>query len=90
MVWHYSWVRGGADEEDPKDSREALKRKCAGWGHAADRDWAALIDEAFDQLERGKVPEREFVHGRRLVAVDPSASPLREVSFTLVLENSLQ
>jgi hypothetical protein len=58
MFWHYSWVRAGG--------RDAIKAKCSHWGHAGDRDWPTLIDAAFDDLEAGRWPERDFVHGHRL------------------------
>jgi hypothetical protein len=54
---HYSWVRSGSD-----GGRAAIKGKCKNWGHRGDRDWDALIDEAFDGIERGEWPDRDFVH----------------------------
>jgi hypothetical protein len=57
MFWHFSWVR---------PSREALKAKCKNWGHKNDKDWAALIDAAFDGIEAGRWPATDFVHGYRL------------------------
>ena len=63
LFTHFSWVR----EPDAEDrGRAALKAKCANWGHRADRDWDALIDAAFDAIEAGRWPERDFVHGYKL------------------------
>ena len=62
MFWHFSWVREGG--------RDALKAKCANWGHAGERDWAALIDIAFDAAEAGRWPDRDFVHNRDLRLLD--------------------
>jgi hypothetical protein len=62
MFWHFSWVREGG--------RDALKAKCAHWGHAGERDWPALIDTAFDAVEHGQWPERDFVHNRGLRLLD--------------------
>lgn len=75
MFWHYSWVRGGGGGDGEPDARSALKAKCANWGHSGERDWDRLIDDAFDLLERGRLPERDFVHGRRLARADPASSP---------------
>jgi hypothetical protein len=63
MFTHFSWVRdpGGEDR-----GRSALKAKCANWGHRHDRDWDALIDQAFDAIESGRWQERDFVHGYKL------------------------
>lgn len=66
MFTHFSWVRR---------DRAALHAKVARWGHAGQRDWHALIDNAMDALERGETPEREFVHGRRLGRLRPVAQP---------------
>lgn len=63
MFTHFSWVR---DPDGEDRGRSALKAKCANWGHRNDRDWDALIDEAFDAIEGGRWPERDFVHGYRL------------------------
>lgn len=58
MIDHYSWVR---------PSREHLIAKVKNWGHTGERDWVALINHAFDELEVGQFPDTDFVHGRRLV-----------------------
>jgi hypothetical protein len=63
MIWHFSWVREGG--------RGALKAKCANWGHCGEREWATLIDEAFDAIEAGRWPTRDFVHNRHLRLLDP-------------------
>lgn len=71
MFWHFSWVRGPIRGPDVVEGgRAAVKAKCANWGHRADRDWDALIDEAFDGIEVGKWPERDFVHGYPLRLLD--------------------
>lgn len=57
MFDHFSWVR---------ESRVLLLAKVANWGHSKDRDWSALINQAWIQMEQGKLPDRDFVHGRRL------------------------
>ena len=67
LFTHYSWVR---DPEAPDMGRSALKAKCANWGHRNDRDWTALIDGAFDAIESGRWPERDFVHGYQLRMMD--------------------
>jgi hypothetical protein len=54
LLWHFSWVRA---------DRRSLHGKCVAWGHKDDRSWRTLIDDALDGLERGVVPERDFVHG---------------------------
>lgn len=59
LLTHYSWVRD-PDAEDR--GRAAIKAKCANWGHRHDRDWDALIDAAFDGIDAGVWPERDFVH----------------------------
>lgn len=59
MFDHFSWVRG---------SRALLLAKVANWGHSKDsgRDWAGLVNHAYDEMEAGRFPERDFVHGRAL------------------------
>jgi hypothetical protein len=64
MFWHFSWVRR---------SRDALKAKVRNWGHRHDRDWASLIDAAFDDLDRGVFPTRDFVHGYNLAVLSAPA-----------------
>jgi hypothetical protein len=54
LIWHFSWVRA---------DRRALHKKCEAWGHKDDKKWSELIDAALDGLERGVMPERDFVHG---------------------------
>ena len=65
LFWHFSWVRHGGDD----GGRAALKAKVRNWGHRDDRDWASLIDAAFDalDLDAGVFPERDFVHGHELL-----------------------
>ena len=67
MFWHFSWVRGflglPPDGAGGDGGRAALKAKCANWGHRNDRDWASLIDDAFDAIENGRWPTEDFVHG---------------------------
>ncbi len=79
LFWHFSWVRdwdgcGGAGD----GGRAALKAKVRNWGHRDDRDWAELIDRAFDALDvdAGAVPERDFVHGHELVLLPAVPSVL--------------
>lgn len=64
MFSHMSWVR---------ESRAALVAKVKNWGHARDRPWAALIHDALDGIEAGRMPERDFVHGYplRMLAREP-------------------
>jgi hypothetical protein len=58
MFWHYSWVRA---------TRAELHAKVQSWGHKSDRaDWPALVDAAYDAMEREEWPERDFVHGYTL------------------------
>lgn len=67
MFWHYSWVRG---------SRAALHAKVSSWGHRHDRDWKRLVDDAYDALDRGEWPARDFVHGYALrVLPEGAAAP---------------
>jgi hypothetical protein len=74
MFWHFSWVRESNDDGD--GGRSALKAKCANWGHRDDRPWADLIDAAFDEIEAGRWPERDFVHGYRLRLTDAAPGVL--------------
>lgn len=67
MFHHFSWVRG--DHES--NSRQGLLDKVRNWGHSRDRPWAALINTAFDDMDKGVDPETDFVHGRRLIRSDP-------------------
>lgn len=72
MFWHYSWVRG---------SRAALHAKVNSWGHRHDRtDWNRLVDDAYDVLDRGEWPTRDFVHGYAL-RVLPEGAPAPNVRF---------
>lgn len=61
MIDHFSWVRA---------SREQLLYKVKNWGHTGERDWVALINKAFDELEKGRFPDTDFVHGRKLIRLD--------------------
>ena len=73
MFWHFSWVRGSLGLDGGRvgeGAREAVKAKCANWGHRNDKDWPALIDEAFDGIEAGRWPQRDFVHGYPLRLLD--------------------
>lgn len=58
MFDHFSWVRS---------DRSMLIAKVKNWGHSGERDWKALINHAFDELEQGRFPETDFVHGRKLI-----------------------
>lgn len=72
LFWHYSWVRPskmGADGK-PDGGRAALKAKVANWGHKDDTVWSAMIDRAFDRIEEGCWPDRDFVHGYTLKLLD--------------------
>lgn len=61
MIDHYSWVRS---------SREQLIAKVKNWGHTGERDWVALINHAFDELDNGRLPATDFVHGRKLTLLN--------------------
>ncbi|HEY2810209.1 MAG TPA: hypothetical protein VGJ00_02310 [Rhabdochlamydiaceae bacterium] len=69
MIHHYSWVR----------TKEQMLRKAASWGHRAERDWEALIEQEFSQSFSG----RDFVHGYSYICVpaahniDLTAQPQR-------------
>lgn len=65
LFWHFSWVRSSRPGKDgkPDGGRAALKAKVANWGHRDDSDWGALIDDAFDRIDAGLWPDRDFVHG---------------------------
>lgn len=66
MFHHYSWVRS---------DRAALLRKVANWGHSKDKPWTRLINDALDDIESGRGwPERDFVHGRRLLRLNPNST----------------
>lgn len=58
MFDHFSWVR---------ESRAVLLGKVANWGHSSERDWVSLINQAWHDMEEGRLPDRDFVHGRRLL-----------------------
>jgi hypothetical protein len=74
LFWHFSWVRLGDDSGagDGDGGRAALKAKVRNWGHRDDRDWAGLIDAAFDalDLDAGAAPTHDFVHGYELRLLD--------------------
>ena len=57
MFHHYSWVR---------EDRAALLRKVANWGHSGDRPWAELLQHQMDEVDAGRWPTHDFVHGYRL------------------------
>lgn len=61
MFDHFSWVRA---------NREDLISKVTNWGHTGERDWLGMIDKALEDLKEGRLPERDFVHGRRLLLLD--------------------
>jgi hypothetical protein len=63
MFHHYSWVREGG--------REALVRKVSSWGHRLDRPWVQLLHTALDDLEAGRWPANDFVHGYTLRLLAP-------------------
>ena len=82
LFWHYSWVRPSKIGTDgkPDGGRSALKAKVANWGHRHDAEWNALIDTAFDRIDAGQWPDRDFVHGYPLKLLDDlSTSPLGEI-----------
>lgn len=58
MFDHFSWVR---------ESRAHLFAKVSNWGHTGERDWMALIERAWRDMEQGRLPDRDFVHGHRLL-----------------------
>ena len=57
MFHHYSWVR----------TKEEMLKKVRAWGHRADRDWEALVQEEFNAPFRGT----DFVHGYSYKSVNP-------------------
>lgn len=57
LFWHYSWVRS---------DRAALHKKVQNWGHRDDLDWHSLIDTSMDDIDSGRWPAHDFVHGYRL------------------------
>lgn len=57
MFDHFSWVR---------ESRAHLIAKVTNWGHSGERDWVALVENAWRDMEQGRLPDRDFVHGRLL------------------------
>lgn len=61
MFDHFSWVR---------ESRDHLIKKVVNWGHTNDQDWVTMINKAFDDMEQGVLPERDFVHGGKLILLD--------------------
>ena len=66
MFHHYSWVRA---------DRAALLRKVANWGHSKDQPWTLLINDVLDDIEGGKGwPVRDFVHGHRLLRLNPDST----------------
>jgi hypothetical protein len=64
MFHHYSWVR--------KD-RAALLLKVANWGHSGDRPWHAMLEHQMDEVDAGRWPDRDFVHGYTLHRLDRAA-----------------
>lgn len=58
MFDHFSWVRS---------SRRHLVAKVTNWGHHGERDWVALVNHAYDEMEAGRFPVVDFVHGRKLI-----------------------
>jgi hypothetical protein len=71
LFHHYSWVR---------EDRDALLRKVANWGHSGDRPWATLLQEQMDEVDAGRVPATDFVHGHALHLLDePAFEELREL-----------
>lgn len=65
MFHHFSWVRA---------DRRALYAKVRNWGHSRERPWGQLIDQFMDQIEAGKTPTHDFVHGYRLTVVEADDS----------------
>jgi glycosyltransferase involved in cell wall biosynthesis len=60
MFHHYSWVR----------SHGNLLAKVQGWGHRGQRDWEALLGDAWIALHNNFNIERDFVHGYPLEKCD--------------------
>lgn len=58
MFDHFAWVRG--------NSRNGLVKKVANWGHSSEKDWVQLINDSFDGLENGVIPETDFIHGWKI------------------------
>jgi hypothetical protein len=57
MVHHYSWAR----------TRQGMLNKVGSWGHRHDRDWAALVNDLFDNGFKGS----DFVHRYQYKTVKP-------------------
>lgn len=71
MFDHFSWVR---------ETREKLIAKVTNWGHTGERDWVGLINHAMDELEQGRLPDRDFVHGLKLHLLEASDDSCRGTS----------
>lgn len=65
MFDHFAWVRGLG--------REGLLKKVANWGHTIDKNWNALIHDAFDEIERGSYPPIDFIHGWKVFVIDENS-----------------
>jgi hypothetical protein len=74
----------GEGQRSTRGARAALKAKVENWGHKHDRDWPALIDDAFDWIERGVWPTRDFVHGYPLTFCARGQTPARAFSCGLL------
>jgi hypothetical protein len=61
MFHHYSWVRANQD---------GILRKVANWGHTRDRDWNTIVKTTFANIRDNQWPDRDFVHGHRLVRLE--------------------
>lgn len=67
-----------------EQTRRALKAKCEGWGHCGDRDWTAVIDRCMTQIDRERRwPERDFVHGHKLVYLPRLPQPLININMNI-------
>jgi hypothetical protein len=60
MFHHFSWVRS---------MRVDLERKVGAWGHRDDRPWTTLLRRAWNEIESGRPPTKDFVHGYNLERV---------------------
>ncbi len=68
MFHHFSWVRTKAE----------MLKKVSTWGHRADRDWTALVEQEFAGIFQGK----DFIHGYSYQVVEsPFSIALTDISF---------
>jgi hypothetical protein len=63
--WWRRWTEGS---DGKSGARKAMLAKVERWGHLGDCDWAARINQTFDEINAtGAWPTRDFVHNYRLV-----------------------